>query len=110
MIKNEIHGKSLVPVMIGNRPWEKLQERFAISFSRSLGSIQNSKYKMIFDLLDDDRAEIYDLRNDKGEKNNISSSSKPVRKYFMAKLESIFGFRLKGLGINWRERFSERVN
>lgn len=107
MIKNEIHGKSLVPVMIGNRPWEKFQERVAISFSRSLGSIQNSKYKMIFDLLDDDLVEIYDLINDKGEKNNIARNSQFTQKYFVGKLESVFNFRLKGLGVNWKDRFSE---
>ena len=66
MVKNKIHGESLVPFMTGSRPWQRFQERFAISFSKSLGSIQNSKRKMIFDLLDDNFVEIYDLINDKG--------------------------------------------
>ena len=87
-----------------------ISRAFPISFSKSLGSIQNSKRKMIFDLLDDNFVEIYDLINDKGESNNIVSNLQLTQEYFMAKLESIFGFSLNGLGVNWKGRFSEQIN
>lgn len=107
---NQGHGRSLVSLMDRRRLWGNLQDRFAISFSNSVVSIQNAKSKMIIDILNENRVEIYDLAKDPGEKNNIESNSESIKKYFMRQLKLVFGFNFKGLGLNWRERFGKSVN
>jgi hypothetical protein len=91
--------------MDNRRWWNQYQQRFAVSFSKSLVSIQDNKWKMIFDVYDENRMEIYDLTKDSGEKNNIASKAIPVQINLMARLQSVFGFNLKGLSWSWRERF-----
>ena len=101
------HGKSLVPLM-GKIWWRNFfQDRFAISFSRSLASIQNRRWKMIFDLSGEDALRIYDLRKDSEERKNIAPETLPISTYLTRKLEQIFGFRLKGLGFDWEEHFAK---
>ncbi len=97
------------------RWWNSLQDRFAISFSKTLVSIQNAKSKIIIDLLDNDMndmTEVYDLTKDPEEKINIVSSifGRQIKRYMMNKAELMFGFNLRGMGFNWRERFRESVN
>lgn len=104
------HGKSLVPLMDGKRWWSNLQKRFAISFSGSLLSIQDNKWKMIADLCDDGRLEVYDLENDPKEKKNLAKSVTGVSRVLMDRLEETLGFSLKGLGINWKDRFGSNRN
>lgn len=101
------HGKSLIPLMGNIRWWNFFQNRFAISFSRSLASIQNNRWKMILDVSGEDRIKIYDLRNDPGEKNNVASSSLPISYYLTRQLEQTFGFKFEGLGFDWEERFAK---
>lgn len=99
------HGKSLVPLINERKWWSNLQDRFAISFSDSLVSIQNNKWKMIADLSDTSRLEVYDLKKDPQEKINISSSTSTIATRLMTKLELTFGFNLSGLGLSWKDRF-----
>lgn len=108
VLKTQGYGKSLERPMLGDEKLIQLfDNRYAISFTGPLVSIQDIRYKMILDLCNEERIEIYDLMKDPLEKRNIVLQSGYISRRMMKALTKEFGFNLRGSGINWREKFGQ---
>ncbi|MDM4014497.1 sulfatase family protein [Roseiconus lacunae] len=79
---SELPGRSLVPLLRGERPVGWRQEFFAeykmINYAEAdLVACRTPHYKLIRDRQNEGRDEFYDLRNDPGETNNLIADSSP---------------------------------